>query len=332
MSRVSVSARDARALWFGGLVVLVAFTVAWVVRPSLQRRELIADQLAAEQALLDREQATLSTAGTPGTTGGLQESLVGTIATLAFTGADATIASAAFAEYVSAVARENDIWLQVTATKAPVSGRAGVYALRTELRGVGDVRGLMRFLHVLEAGPKRVRLELLDVSSAPAAGDDGTAPLAITATLLGYGVLTERGSRLPTNERRTAAVSAGAATEIDRLVERDLFSAERRAPAIPFRVVSRNSTSSATEASGALADANDDAPELPTVHGTAVDASGSGFAMATLSGGPTVVIRVGDLLGPYRVLSIERARVLFRDAAGLRYTVDATASPDGAVP
>lgn len=332
MSLVSVSARDARALWFGGLVVLVAFTVAWVVRPSLQRHELISDQLAAQQALLDRERASLAATGTSGTASDRQDSMAAQIAERAFSGADATIASAALVEYVSAIARENDIWLQLTATRAPVAGRAGMYALRTELRGVGDVSGLMRFLHVLEVGPKRVRLEQLDVSSAPAAGDDGTAPLALTATIVGYGVLTERGSRLPTREIATAAVSAGAATEIDRLVERDLFSAERRAPAVPFRVVSRNSSSSATEAASALADADGDAPELPTVHGTAVDASGSGFAMATLSGGPTVVIRVGDLLGPYRVLSIERARVLFRDAAGLRYTVDATASPDGAVP
>ncbi|GAB1342074.1 GspMb/PilO family protein [Gemmatimonas sp.] len=332
MSRVPISARDARALWFGGLIVVVALTLTWVVRPSLDRRELAADQLTAEQALLDRERAALAATGSSGTAADLQDSVAAQIAARAFSGTDAPIASAAFAEYVSAAARENDIWLQLTATRAPVAGRAGVQILRTELRGEGDVGGLLRFLRVLEVGPKLVRIEQLDVSGAPTGTDDGTAPLAISATVVGFGVLTEPVSRLQANSVRMSAISSSAATEIDRLVERDLFSAERRAPTEPFRIASRHSAPSAEDVSSALSDADDGAGELPTILGTAVDASGSGFAMATLSGGPVVVIRVGDVLGPYRVLTIERARVQFRNAAGQRYTVDATASPDGAVP
>jgi hypothetical protein len=42
-----------------------------------------------------------------------------------------------------------------------------------------------------------------------------------------------------------------------------------------------------------------------------------------------LVVRPGDRVGEFTVLGIERTRVIFRDGAGRRYTVDAVASPPG---
>lgn len=332
MSRVPISPRDVRALWLGGLIVLIAVTLTWVVRPSLQRRALLADQLAAEQGLLERERTILAAAGTSREAVATRDSLAALVAEQAFTGANPTIASAALAEYVSAVARANDVWLQSTATRPPVVGRAGIHVLRIEIRAIGDVRGLLRFLHVLEAGHKVVQLEQLDVSGAALTVDDGTAPLMISATLIGYTVPGDSGSRIPRGAEQVAALSQSTVAIVEQLAARDLFAAERQAPDAPFGIGSRSTSPSPTQAPASLAGEVEDASGLPRVLGTAVDAQGNGFAMAALSGGPIVVVRVGDLLGSYRVLSIERARVLFRDALGQRHTVDATASPDGAVP
>lgn len=332
MSRVHISPRDVRALWLGGLVVLMAVTLTWVVRPSLQRRALLADQLAAEQGLLERERTLIAAAGTARVAAATRDSLATLVAERVFTGANPTIASAALSEYVSAVARTHDLWLQFTATRPPVVGRAGMHVLRIEIRAVGDVHGLLRFLHVLEAGRRVVQLEQLDVSGAPLTDDDGTAPLTIAATLVGYTVPTASGSRIPRSVEQVAALSQSTVASIEQLASRDLFSAERQAPEAPYRIGNHSTAPSPTQAPTAPADEVDDANGLPRVFGTAVDAQGNGFAMAALSGGPTVVVRVGDLLGTYRVLSIERARVFFRDALGQRHIVDATASPDGAVP
>lgn len=64
----------------------------------------------------------------------------------------------------------------------------------------------------------------------------------------------------------------------------------------------------------------------PVVHGTAVGTGSRSFAMASLNGAPTVIVRVGDKLGEYTVRSIERGVVVFSTASGERFAVDANPS------
>lgn len=110
-------------------------------------------------------------------------------------------------------------------------------------------------------------------------------------------------------------------------VARDPFSATREAPAAPYRLAESEAASDVTEETGPS-----EAASLPDVRGTAVGPAGDAFAMCAWGDGPVVVVRAGDTLGPYTVLTIERARVTFRDGAGRRVTVDAIASPDGTAP
>jgi type IV pilus biogenesis protein PilP len=67
------------------------------------------------------------------------------------------------------------------------------------------------------------------------------------------------------------------------------------------------------------------APDLPkpTVLGTVLSTDGSHFATCQLPGGRPTVVHVGDKLGDYTVVAIERSKVVFKTASGARLEVAA---------
>ena len=141
-----------------------------------------------------------------------------------------------------------------------------------------------------------------------------TAPLARATPVRGA-------APMPRTDKALTAEAIAAA------VARDPFSATREPPAVPYRLAEPEQASDVTGETVPI-----EAAPLPDVRGTAVGPAGDAFAMCAWDGGPVMVVRAGDTLGPYTVLTIERARVTFRDGAGRRVTVDAIASPDGTAP
>lgn len=63
-------------------------------------------------------------------------------------------------------------------------------------------------------------------------------------------------------------------------------------------------------------DAGAPAPILPVVLGTVLSTDGAHFATCQMPGGKPVVLRVGDKLGDYTVVAIDRDKVAFRNASG----------------
>jgi hypothetical protein len=63
-------------------------------------------------------------------------------------------------------------------------------------------------------------------------------------------------------------------------------------------------------------DAGAPEPIKPVVLGTVLSTDGSHFATCQLPGGRPTVVHVGDKLGEYTVLSIDRDKVAFKNAAG----------------
>jgi type IV pilus biogenesis protein PilP len=63
-------------------------------------------------------------------------------------------------------------------------------------------------------------------------------------------------------------------------------------------------------------DAGAPEPIKPVVLGTVLATDGSNFATCQLPGGRPTVVRVGDKLGEYTVVAIDRDKVAFRNAAG----------------
>lgn len=65
-------------------------------------------------------------------------------------------------------------------------------------------------------------------------------------------------------------------------------------------------------------------PLKPVVLGTVIATDGSHFATCQLPGGRPTVVRVGDRIGDYTVMSIDRSSVTFKNAAGKLFEVTAT--------
>ena len=74
-------------------------------------------------------------------------------------------------------------------------------------------------------------------------------------------------------------------------------------------------------------DAGAPEPIKPVVLGTVLATDGSHFATCQLPGGRPTVVRVGDKLGEYTVLAIDRDKVAFKSAAGK--TVEITVTRPG---
>jgi len=74
-------------------------------------------------------------------------------------------------------------------------------------------------------------------------------------------------------------------------------------------------------------DAGAPEPIRPVVLGTVLATDGSHFATCQMPGGRPTVVRVGDKLGEYTVLAIDRHKVAFKNAAGK--TVEITVTRPG---
>lgn len=332
MRRATLAPRDRRALRVLLVVVAIAGCWMWIIRPSLARRALLLDRVSAERALLEREQAALAQNGADRTAS--TDSLVRQVSARLLDGRDAVVATSSLAAYLTTVAAAHDVWLQQVDTRPVTTGNAELREVRAGLRAEGDVAGVLTFLDALENGGPAVRLEQLDLAAGTAGDEDGTAPLTINATVLAWAAASTVAASQPDDSARrprwALASSSPIASLVERVASRDPFSPTRQAPAVRYRVGARGDATGLTPDITAAPPPTGDA--LPEVLGTAVDAKGGGFAMVALDGGPALVVRAGDVVGPFTVQSIDRARVLFRDAKGVRHIVDATASPDGAVP
>lgn len=107
-----------------------------------------------------------------------------------------------------------------------------------------------------------------------------------------------------------AATTKG--TDVVAANARDLFTDDRRPPARRYLMPDESDTPASAP------------PPLPTILGTSVGSDGDGFATSLVTGGVPTIIRVGSKVNGYTVTRIERGRVIFRDAAGVTWTVDAS--------
>jgi len=105
--------------------------------------------------------------------------------------------------------------------------------------------------------------------------------------------------------------------EISTVVDLNLFAPDRSAPLRRYNLSGYEEEPTPVEAV--------EVPR-PIVLGTAVGRGARSFAMCSLAGASTVIVRVGDKLGEFTVRSIERGAVVFSTASGERFAVDANPS------
>lgn len=325
---MTLSRRDLRALQVGSVVVLFALTFVLVLRPSLNRRALLIDQLSAEVSLLERERAAIAEGAPTTATNVAGDSLVSSVQSRVFGGSDDVIATSGLVEHLSMAAEAGSVWLQQVNTKPAGETGASLRELRAEFRAAGDLAGVLRFLGALEDARPLVDIERLDVTAGSTSEDDDRAPLTISATVVGFASRSVSVPVIMDDDAPGLPMLPATDSVVAQLAAHDMFSPYREARAVPDRLAVGRARPGSVEVPSDV----DSTVELPTVHGTAVDARGESFAMAAVNGGPVIVVRVGEKLGPFTVLSIERAQVLFRAADGRRHRIDANDSPDGAAP
>lgn len=309
-----IGARDRRALALLASVALGALAWTLVLRPTWAQISTLRDAIAGERAVLERERALLAH-GDAGERGASEPVL--------FTGRDDAIAAAALAEHAGTLAEAHELWVQAATTGETRVTADGLRLLRVDVRAEGDVQGIGGWLAALERGPFAVQVSTLEVSAAPNTRDDGTEPLAVRATLIGYAapatVATWPGAGTPQHAWSPDSLAA-------QLAAQNPFAASRRAPSTRYRLAIPGDALAALPADEAVE------PARPVVHGTAVSSDGRGFAMCAIDGQPVTVVRVGDRVGDYTVVAIARGLVTFRDAQGQRLEITTSASADGEQP
>ena len=165
----TMSARDRRAVRYGGGILFVALLFIWGVRPYQAALADARDQLATERATLARERAAILTARRNPQMQHVADSAMRVMRPRLFEGKDDVMASAELASYLGDVAQKARVWLQDASTRPATPGaqNGGVRTLHVEIRAESDLNGTLKFLQALERGDKLIRIDRLDISRIP---------------------------------------------------------------------------------------------------------------------------------------------------------------------
>jgi type II secretory pathway component PulM len=181
--------RDRRALIAGAVVLLGALCVSFVVRPFLHARDAVRDRLGEQRELLAREWALV--AASDGLPAELDSAAVAlkAIEYRLFPDRDPLAATAALVSVVSDAARQQMVQVEAIETGAPEVAGVGLVAVRVDVRGRGDLEGLLRWLMALEGSRRLLRVDQLGVARASLGAPTDSADveiLTLTATVRGY--------------------------------------------------------------------------------------------------------------------------------------------------
>jgi hypothetical protein len=111
--------------------------------------------------------------------------------------------------------------------------------------------------------------------------------------------------------------SGSPSVDIHAAVENDLFSAERTAPAAPYRMPGEHAPEDKPVVE----------PMKPSVLGTVVATDGRSFATVQLGDARPTLVHVGDKIGEWAVKAIVRGKVTLVSTSGVR--IDVTVPKSG---
>jgi hypothetical protein len=184
----AMNQRDRRALLLGALVLLPFVLFIWVVRPYMAALSDARDRLETERATLARERAAIAVARQSPRLQHVADSVMRSTQQRVFAGKDDAMASSELAAYLGDVAERSRVLLQSAGTRPAAPVVDGVRTLHVEIRAESDLLGTLLFLQNLERGEKLVRVDRLDISRVPRAGEDDSETLSIAATISGFAI------------------------------------------------------------------------------------------------------------------------------------------------
>jgi hypothetical protein len=178
----------------GAWVLLPALIATLVVKPWAVAASEGRSSTTRERELLLRERALLAETQGDSARLRLASQALADDAPRLFAGAEAVTASAELARYVTTQAVVSGLAVRQAETQTVLAedGRTDPAAradssaglLRVAIRASGDVRAVVRFLRLVEDGPRLVRVERIGISRG-LAGTSEAGTLTLTATLAG---------------------------------------------------------------------------------------------------------------------------------------------------
>ncbi|MFI5245282.1 MAG: hypothetical protein ACHQQR_08670 [Gemmatimonadales bacterium] len=106
--------------------------------------------------------------------------------------------------------------------------------------------------------------------------------------------------------------SSGGPTDVRAAVAHDIFAADRQAPTERYRAPGDEEVATKK---------NEVTPSRPVVLGTATSASAPAFAVARLGSERPSIVHVGEKVGDYTVLTIDRSHVVFVAPSGEKFDI-----------
>lgn len=164
-SRLSLSARDRRALARAAPVLLAGLLWQVAVRPYLHAVRDVSERLATERDLLAREQGLIAVSKRAMDEVQVLSDQLIAVAPRLVGGRNVQAATAGLATFLETGARRERVWLNRVEPAAPEQVGEGLVALPIRLRGEGDVEGILQLLHGIENSPKLLRVASLSVKS-----------------------------------------------------------------------------------------------------------------------------------------------------------------------
>jgi hypothetical protein len=161
MTRLRLNPKDRQALRLGAFIVLPALLLRFGVVPYVTVLRDVREELRAERDLLFRELDLITEARSYPDAFRLAGATFLQEAPRLFDGADEMLAASDIDAYVSEIGRMNGITVQRAGARPSEPVVDGVIALRLELKGQGDLEGILSFLRAMETGPKLIHIERL---------------------------------------------------------------------------------------------------------------------------------------------------------------------------
>jgi hypothetical protein len=191
VNRPSISARDARALRIGAVVVFPVLVIQFVIRPYQTTMAARKDELRVERALLARELRVLQDRARFDTLGIEAARLRADTEGQIFVGVDEMSASAALTRYISDRARHAPVLIQQVETQSAQPLADELVTIDVHVRGESDLEGILTFLRGVEFGSKLLTMPAIRVEPVGSREPDADRPtvLGFSVTLRGYVLL-----------------------------------------------------------------------------------------------------------------------------------------------
>lgn len=181
--------KDRRAVLVGASILAPVLAFTLVGKPYLHERAALAEQIHEQEELLRRELALVQSVSR--LSGDLTDAnrVLADARPRLFPARDPLGATAALVSTASEFGRRHGLLVEAVEGRPAESLSDGFMSVQVEIRGRGDLEGLVRWLNALETGPKLLRVEQLTVvrvgSEAQADSLDAET-LSFAATVRGF--------------------------------------------------------------------------------------------------------------------------------------------------